>query len=530
MADTHFGFQRLAEMHDIQLVQPLFTRSRLGTMRQRDLANGREVRTWTAQYQPEDSLAGHFEFGLKYERVHLEFFSRLFHSIDPESLATWVRREPMGAYARRAAFFYEWLTGRTLPLPDTAHNVGYVDALDPDLYLVAQTPDRNRRWRVNNNLPGTPAFCPMVYLGPADARDWLYEVGTGVRHLDDTYGPDLLLRSAAWLTFKESRASFAIEREADKEDRVKRFAAAIEEFSGRMPDPMSPDSLQTLQRAVLGENALRVGIRRSPVFIGQSTFRAQIVHYIAPSESLVDEMLEGLRSLETRTRGANTVARIAAVSFGFVYLHPLADGNGRVHRFLVNHLLAADRVVPTGIIVPVSATIASNARARAAYDHVLEVISKPLMSRYADAYRFGPSRTCPDGVVTDFQFSQTADARHAWRYLDLSEHARYMSEVLRQTVEHEMAEEALTLRRYDEARDAIKDVVEMPDADADRIIRSLREGHWVVSNKLRKALPEIFQEGGALHARQDRIVEAVRQAFEAPDAGKVEGVEDRSPN
>lgn len=523
MADTHFGFQRLAEMYDIQLVQPLFTRSRLGTVRQRDQAHGREVRTWTAQYQPEDTLAGHFEFGLKYERLHLEFFSRLFHAIDPESLAEWVRGEPTGTYARRAAFLYEWLTGRALPVPDTPINVGYVDALDSDLYLAARIPDRNRRWRVNNNLPGTPSFCPTIYLGPEDAREWLYDVGTGVQLLDDTYGPELLLRSATWLTFKESRASFAIEREADKEDRVKRFAAAIEEFSGRMQDPMSPDNLRTLQQAVLGENALRVGIRQSPVFIGQSTFRAQIVHYIAPSESLVDEMLEGLRHLEVRTRGDNTVARIAAVSFGFVYLHPLSDGNGRVHRFLVNHLLAADQVVPLGIIVPVSATIASSARARAAYDHVLEVVSKPLMSRYADAYRFGQARTCADGVVTDFEFLQTEDAQHAWRYLDLSEHARYISAVLRQTVEHEMAEEALTLRSYDEARQAIKSVVEMPDADADRIIRSLREGNWVVSNKLRKALPEIFEEGGAFHVRQERIILAVREAFESRHPGSAEG-------
>lgn len=63
--------------------------------------------------------------------------------------------------------------------------------------------------------------------------------------LDHTYGPELLLRSAAWLTFKESRASFAIEREADKQDRVNRFAAAISAYSGRMNDPMSPEHLLT---------------------------------------------------------------------------------------------------------------------------------------------------------------------------------------------------------------------------------------------------------------------------------------------
>jgi hypothetical protein len=514
MPDLSLGFQRLAELQGIRLVQGLFTRSRLGSVRQREVADGREIRTWPAQYQPADTFRGHFEFGLKYERLNFEFFSRFFSRIDPEEVASWVRDEPTGSYARRAAFLYEWFTGQRLAVPDTAPNVAYVDAIDAEQYLVAKHAERVRRWRVNNNLPGRPDFCPMVYLGPEVERDWLYDVSAGVQALDDAYGTELLLRSSAWLTFKESRASFAIEHEADKGSRVKRFAAAIGEFSGRMDDPMSPESLLTLQKAVLGEQALRLGIRRSPVFVGQNSFRAQIVHYIAPTEELVEGMLDAIRHFEACTRGANAVARAAAVSFAFVYLHPLADGNGRVHRFLVNHLLAADNAVPVNIIVPVSATIAGSARGRAEYDQVLELISKPFMQTYADAYRFGQRRTCPDGVLTDFEFLQTSDAQHAWRYLDLSGHARYLSALLRQTVEHEMAEEALALRQYDEAREAIKDLVEMPDSDADRIIRSLQQGNWQVSNKLRKELPQIFEEGGPLYAQHEQVVAAVRAAFD----------------
>ncbi len=519
MPETLLGFHRLAQMYDIQLVQPLFTRSRLGAVRQREATGGQETRTWTAQYQPDDNFRGHFEFGLKYERLSLEFFSRLFHRIEPEDVASWVRDEPTGRYARRAAFFYEWFTGRQIAVPDTAPNVGYIDAIDAGQYMVAQQPDRVRRWRVNDNLPGSRDFCPMVFLGPQELRGWLYDVTAGVQSLDDTFGPELLLRSAAWLTFKESRASFAIEREADQRDRVKRFAAAIGTYSGRMNDPMAPEQLLTLQRTVLGEAALRVGIRRSPVFVGERSFVSEIVHYVAPSEELVLGMLDALRRFEVRTRGANTVARTAAVSFAFVYLHPLADGNGRVHRFLVNHLLATDKVVPANIIVPVSATIAGSAKGRAEYDQALEVFSRPFMQLYADAYRFGPKRNCPDGVETNFEFLQTEDAQHAWRYIDLTGQARYLSGVLRQTVEQEMAQEALALRQYDEARAAIKDLIEMPDPDADHIIRSLKEGGWQVSNKLRKTLPQIFEEDGAFYAMHAQIITAVRDAFEREQPG-----------
>lgn len=514
MPDTLLGFHRLAEIYGIQLVQPLFTRSRLGSVRQREATEGQETRTWPAQYQPADNFRGHFEFGLKYERLSFEFFSRLFHRVEPEDVAAWVRDEPMGRYARRAAFFYEWFTGRQLAVPDTPPNVGYVDAIDAGQYLAAQRPDRVRRWRVNDNLPGSRDFCPMVFLGLQDQRDWLYDVAAGVQSLDDTYGAELLLRSAAWLTFKESRASFAIEHEADQQDRVKRFAAAIAHYSGRMDDPMAPEQLLTLQQVVLGEAALRVGIRQSPVFVGERSFAREIVHYIAPPAELVTDMLGALRRFEARTRGTSPVARAAAVSFAFIYLHPLADGNGRIHRFLVNHLLAADKVVPANIIVPVSATIAGSAKGRADYDLALEAFSRPFMQLYADAYRFGQKRVCPDGVETNFEFLQAEDAQHAWRYLDLTGQARYLSGVLRQTVEQEMAQEALALRRNDQARAAIKEFVEMPDADADRLIRSLKEGGWQVSNKLRKDLPQIFAEGGVFYPRHVRIIAAVCAVFE----------------
>lgn len=208
------------------------------------------------------------------------------------------------------------------------------------------------------------------------------------------------------------------------------------------------------------------------------------------------------------------------MSFAFVYLHPLSDGNGRVHRFLLNHMLAADGVVAPNIIIPVSATIAGSPAGRAEYDRVLESFSRPLMRRYEGDYNFATSHVYPDGVHSDFNFTADQDALHAWRYPDLTAHARYVSELLRTTVEHEMALEAATLRDNDASRDAIKQIVEMPDPDADRIIASLRSNGWVVSGKLRRDQPAIFAPEGRLHHLQDSIVDAVREALTRYDQPK----------
>src|SRR3546814_19182506 len=62
------------------------------------------------------------------------------------------------------------------------------------------------------------------------------------------------------------------------------------------------------------------------------------------------------------------VMRSAVAAFGFVYIHPLADGNGRVHRFLVNAILRRDGAVPEPVILPVSAVIIDASGERRHYD------------------------------------------------------------------------------------------------------------------------------------------------------------------
>jgi hypothetical protein len=122
-------------------------------------------------------------------------------------------------------------------------------------------------------------------------------------------------------------------------------------------------------------------------------------------------------------------------------------------------------------------------------------------------------------VVTHFEFTATDEAQHAWRFIDLTEHARYLSGVLRQTVENEMAQEAQALGRNDAARAAIKQMLELPNDEADLIIRSLSQSAWTVSNKLRKALPEIFDEAGQHYALHAHIVAGVREALEGERGG-----------
>ncbi|MGD9427053.1 hypothetical protein ACLHDD_18530 [Pantoea sp. NSTU24] len=108
------------------------------------------------------------------------------------------------------------------------------------------------------------------------------------------------------------------------------------------------------------------------------------------------------------------------------------------------------------------------------------------MRRYAGCYRFGELKTYEDGTRSNFIFSDYEDARFAWRYPDLTEHVLYTSRVVEHTVRTEMADEARVLVMFQRAQQQLKEVVEMPDQDASRIIRSLKENGWQISGKLKK--------------------------------------------
>lgn len=258
------------------------------------------------------------------------------------------------------------------------NNGAYCTALPAQSYFVRSTPERVKRWRVNNNLPGSADFCPLVRRTPAVQKAIEFDLKSSLKALDQQFGTDILMRTASWLTFKESCASFLIEKESDQADRVQRFAHVIAQHCGHIENPLSSDSLRTLQAGILGEDALGLGLRLSPVFVGQATLREDLVHYVAPPFTQVPHMLDGLSTFEAVTRGAEPLVRAAVIAFGFVYIHPMRDGNGRLHRFLINDSLIRDQAIPDGVILPISATISSSIDFRAGYNKTLGSFSKPL--------------------------------------------------------------------------------------------------------------------------------------------------------
>lgn len=512
LPEDPIGAAWLARTYELLPTGRLPVQSRIGGRRATQISDGHRLETYLEAMRPAATPAAHLQFHLRHEVPHLEFLSRLFARTGPDVVQAWINTEPTGQYARRAAFLYEWLTGESLTVPERIGG-NYHDAID-STKLVAASDDRKikvQRWRINDNLPGTRHFCPIIVKTDTMVAAMGLDIPRLFRQLTDEFGEDLLQRAAVWMTLRESKASFAIEGEADRASRIERFADVMARRTGEGDIPLNDTSLAQLQSEILGKRTTltRLGVRQSPVFVGETVRFQNIVHYVAPPVGDLTAMLDGLQVFLERTQGQSPVMRSTAAAFGFVYIHPLADGNGRVHRFLINDILRRDGAVPDPVILPVSAVISDDSGERRNYDRILDEVSRPLMQEAREHITFASKQTAyPDGVVANLEFSANEQLRPAWRYPNLGPHVSYLSNIIRRTLTEQMREQSRYLRNHVRARHALKEVIEMPDHQADRVLRSIEQNSGELSNVLLKQMPVLGEPGV-----WTEIVENVSRAF-----------------
>ena len=73
---------------------------------------------YPSKYWPGDDLGDHLEFALKYDGTNLEILASLFRKIAVEDFTDYVKSKPLGKYARRLWFLYEFITGMPIRMED----------------------------------------------------------------------------------------------------------------------------------------------------------------------------------------------------------------------------------------------------------------------------------------------------------------------------------------------------------------------------------------------------------------------------
>ena len=429
------------------------------------------------RYRPEDTLEGHLNFALRHEDIDLLLLKRVFDAVPAQAVQDIIAATPTGTNARRIWFFYETLTGTALELED-APKVTAVDALDPKLYFTGK-PRFSQRHRVRDNLLGTGMLCPIIRRTEKLQKLVAFNLAAQAQDTIGKTGAQVIARAASFMLLADSRASFEIEGERAPINRLERWGRAILEAGKR---PLNQTEIYRLHRILIGsdDRFTPVGYREDGVFLGERDhYNEPLPEFIGARPQDVVELMTALNECNNRLRISDTddidpVLQAACIAFGFVYIHPLADGNGRLHRCIIHHVLAERGFTPPGMVFPVSTVMLDRIDD---YRSVLQGHSAPLMD-------FIEWHALSNGNVE--VTNETADL---YRFFDCTAEAEFLYECVLRTIEDDLPREIDYLKRHDEAMRNIMNAVEMPDRMAESLIMFIRQNGGELSRKRRSRDP-----------------------------------------
>lgn len=183
-----------------------------------------------------------------------------------------------------------------------------------------------------------------------------------------------------------------------------------------------------------------------------------MIHFACPKPEDLPDLMKGLVAAHKRMEAGSVSAVIhaATIAYGFVFLHPFEDGNGRIHRFLIHNILARRGFTPQGVMFPVSAAMLKNP---AGYGASLEAFSRHLMTLVEYS------------LDAEGRMIVHNDTARWYRYIDMTPQAEALFRFIEQTIDTELVNELGFLAKYDEAKRAIQEIVDMPDRQIDLFIR-----------------------------------------------------------
>jgi len=451
-----------------------------------------EWRVLSSKYAPKETLYDHLVFALKYEGLDLLFFKKLFENVQPHEIENWIINEPLSQYGRRIWFLYELMMVKQLEVPDLK-NGNYVLLVDEKQQYASSVSINSNRHRIKNNLPGTVDFCPLIFK-TAKLEKYIQEnLAEKTNSVISGIHKDILLRTSAFLLLKDSKASFTIEGEIPTQNRAVRWGRAIGQAGSKS---LTKDELLRLQQ-ILIENSrfLKMGYRTEGGFVGthDRSTGEPIPEHISARYQDIEKLMEGLLFASEKMEKSqfHPVLTTSIAAFGFVFIHPLADGNGRLHRYLIHHLLAKMKFTPQGIIFPVSSAILERI---ADYRKVLESYSLSLLD-------FIEWKKTVDNNVEVFN-----DTFDYYRYFDATAHAEFLFECIDYTINKIIPDEVAYLQNYDRMKAWLDDRFQMPDKMVDLLIRFLEQNKGKFSER---------SKGKEFSALTDSEVKDIESNFKA---------------
>jgi len=390
-----------------------------------------------------------------------------------------------------------------LPIDDVRRG-NYVKLLDSDQYYTTSPARKVRRQRVNDNLLGDTRFCPIIRRTDRLQAFEAADLSKRCEQVVSAYSPELLKRALSYLYTKETKSSFEIEHIKPSSKRTERFAALLQ--LAEREDFCARDQLIDLQNRVADPRYRDSSYRTSQNYVGETVaWQRERIHFACPKPEDLPGLMAGLIATHNRMQEGrvHAVVHAAAIAYGFVFLHPFEDGNGRIHRFLIHNILARRGFTPDGIMFPVSACMLGQP---GDYDASLEAFSRPLMTLVEYSLDKRGRMTVEN------------DTARWYRYIDMTAQAEALFRFIEQTIDTELVGELAFLANYDETKSAIQEIVDMPDRQIDLFIRFCLQNNGRLSKGKRASYFTALSEDEI--ARMEKAVQSAYGNQLSADQGK----------
>lgn len=426
----------------------------------------------------QDDLLGHLLFALKHEGINLAILAQALPQIPTAALEAELEKAPNGIYIRKACFLREAFTDEQVRQRAPVKG-RFIPLFDPQQYLTMPG-ERNSRWRVEFNGIGTLAYCATVERTPQLVELLQHDILGRAQAFIQSLPSARMDRAINWAYLHETQDSFAIEKESPSEDKSRRFIKLLRQAHERIP--LSEDYLVALQNATISNPYdMAAAFRHEQNHLASGLHGAAGVTYVPPAPELCRELMEQLMALGNRAAGQiDPLVAAGVISFGFVFLHPFMDGNGRLSRFLIHQTLCRAGALENGLLLPVSVAMKREERL---YLETLQQFSRP-------AREFWDVRWIDQGNLS-FDFTGHSAI---YRFWDATPGVCFTLEMAKRALEVELREETLFLDNYDKIVKAVDERYDVRGSDLSNLVMMCLAQNGTVSANRRKQFRYVVQD------------------------------------
>jgi hypothetical protein len=285
--------------------------------------------------------------------------------------------------------------------------------------------------------------------------------------------PEMLARAVDYLYLSETRSTYNIEDEIPDNNRAAKFRRLLEQAgeSGSLTE----EQLCQWQSQIVSPLSAEYEFRSSQNWLSRSGRLRNIADFIPPPAEQVRPMMTAVSTLASGASNGqlDPVLAAACASFGMVYVHPFLDGNGRLHRFLLHHILRQAGFTPAGVVLPLSARMLKQLDR---YSKLLKSYSRPrteLLEYILDS----------DSATI---LVKSAQPLWLYAYFDATDACEFILECCKSCIEEDLLTEVAYLRAHDATVKDLETWLDMRQSALNTLIDVIVQGNGTLSKSKRK--------------------------------------------